>query len=189
MLALSMKLIKLPYSTSTFLEFTDHIHTTPGKGHFTGLCQSLFKGAFAHSCSTLLLKSKMHSLDVVSLSCFSFPLWHNFQSISLQNFMSEPLLASVGVLQEAAVRSSPLILTLIPSPSDTENKLFMHVDNTIKVFIANVMSITNMLSSPTTQMINSWLNTQLQTVFQSVGTIKIYFCQDIQPSRYLCSTH
>lgn len=103
MLALSMKLIELPYSTSAFLEFTDHIHTTLGKGHFTGLCQSLF-------CSQLL-HFILKILYVVSLSCFSFHLWHNFQSISLQNFMSEPLLASAGVLPGAAVGSSLLILT------------------------------------------------------------------------------
>lgn len=190
MLALSMKLIKLPYSISAFLEFTDHIHTTLGKGHFTSSCQSFFKGAFAHSCSTLLLKSKMHSLDVVSLSCFSFPLWHNFQSISLQNFMSEPLLASVRVLQggSSKVKSfNPNINTF--TIRHLKYKIFICVDNTVKVFIVNVMSISNMPSSTMTWVIDSWLNNQLQTLFQSIGMMKISFCQDIQPSRYLYSIH
>jgi len=70
MLALFVKLIKLPHSISAFLAFTDHIHTTLGKGHFAGLCQSLFKGASAHSCATVLLKSLMLFLCPVSLSLF-----------------------------------------------------------------------------------------------------------------------
>lgn len=76
MLALFMKLIKLPHSTSAFLEFTDHIRTTLGKGHFTGLCQSLFKGASAHSCTTVLLKSLMLFLCPLSFFGIIFKGFH-----------------------------------------------------------------------------------------------------------------
>lgn len=47
----------------------------------------------------------------------------------------------------------------------------MHIDNTSKEFIANATSISNIPSSPVTQVITSWLNNQSAT-----NSIPVFWC-------------